>query len=64
VPADIIFAIDSSGSMDEEIAFVQTHMNAFSQQIVAAGIDARVILIGDPGAIPPRSPWASRSPRT
>jgi hypothetical protein len=51
VPADIIIAIDSSGSMDEEIIFVQTQMNAFSQQISAAGIDARVILIGDPQAI-------------
>ena len=51
VPADIIVAIDSSGSMDEEIVFVQTQMNAFSQQISAAGIDARVILIGDPQAI-------------
>ena len=51
VPADIIFAIDSSGSMDEEISFVQMYMNGFSQQIVAAGVDARVILIGDPDAI-------------
>jgi len=51
VPADIIFAIDSSGSMDEEIVFVQTFMNTFSQQISAAGVDARVILLGDPEAI-------------
>jgi hypothetical protein len=50
-PADIIFAIDSSRSMDEEIQFVQTEMNAFSQQIVAAGVDVRVILIGDERAI-------------
>ncbi|MET0595596.1 MAG: vWA domain-containing protein [Polyangiaceae bacterium] len=51
VPADIIFAIDSSGSMDAEIGFVQAQMNAFSQQITASGIDVRVILIGDPSAI-------------
>ena len=51
VPADIIFAVDSSGSMDEEIVFVQTQMNAFSQQIIASGVDVRVILIGDPSAI-------------
>lgn len=50
-PADIIFAIDSSRSMDAEIQFVQTEMNAFSQQIVAAGIDVRVILIGAQNAI-------------
>jgi hypothetical protein len=51
VPADIIFAIDSSSSMRDEIVFVQTFMNAFSQQISAAGVDPRVILIGDPEAI-------------
>jgi hypothetical protein len=51
VPADIIIAIDSSGSMFEEIQFVQAQMNAFSQQITASGIDVRVILIGDPLAI-------------
>lgn len=51
VPADIIFAIDSSRSMGEEIAFVQTFMNAFSEQIAAAGVDPHVILIGDPDAI-------------
>lgn len=51
VPADIIFAIDSSRSMNEEIEFVQTYMNEFSAQISAAGIDVRVILLGDPAAI-------------
>jgi hypothetical protein len=50
-PADIIFAIDSSRSMDAEIRFVQTEMNRFSQQIVNAGIDVRVILIGNANAI-------------
>lgn len=47
-PADIIFAIDTSGSMTEEIGFVQTYMNQFSQQIIDSGIDVRVILIGNP----------------
>jgi hypothetical protein len=51
VPADIIIAVDSSGSMDEEIIFVQQNLNSFSQQIIASGIDVRVIMIGDPGAI-------------
>jgi hypothetical protein len=51
VPADIIFAIDSSRSMNDEIVFVQTFMNEFSAQITAAGIDARVILLGAPSAI-------------
>lgn len=47
-PADIVIAIDSSFSMGEEIEFVQTYMNQFSQQIVDSGIDVRVILIGNP----------------
>src|SRR5688572_28815304 len=46
-PADIIFAIDSSTSMDEEIGFVQTNMNTFSQQISASGIDVHVVLIAN-----------------
>jgi hypothetical protein len=44
-PADIIIAIDNSGSMDEEAIWVQQNMNGFSQQIVAAKIDVRVVLI-------------------
>src|SRR5690606_21962630 len=32
-PVDIIFAIDTSGSMTEEKNFVQQNMNMFSQQI-------------------------------
>jgi hypothetical protein len=44
-PADIIFAIDTSGSMGEESFYVRQHMNAFSQQIVASGIDVRVVML-------------------
>jgi hypothetical protein len=44
-PADIIFAIDTSGSMIEEAGFVNQQMNAFSQQIIASGIDVRVIML-------------------
>jgi hypothetical protein len=47
-PADIIFAVDNSGSMDEEIVFVREQLNAFSQQITDAGVDARIILISAP----------------
>lgn len=46
--ADIIFAIDTSGSMGEESYFVKSEMNAFSQQIVASGIDVRVIMLAEP----------------
>jgi hypothetical protein len=45
--ADIIFVIDTSGSMFEEMAFVQQNMNAFSQQIVASGVDVRVVMLAE-----------------
>jgi hypothetical protein len=44
-PADIIFAIDTSGSMTEETNFVIQEMNNFSQQIIASGIDVHVIML-------------------
>jgi hypothetical protein len=47
-PADIIIAVDTSGSMGEETEFVQSYLNQFSQQIIDSGIDVRVILIANP----------------
>ncbi|MCA9596425.1 MAG: hypothetical protein KC776_24085 [Myxococcales bacterium] len=44
-PADIIWAVDTSGSMLEEAAAVQQNINAFSQQIVASGIDVHVVML-------------------
>lgn len=44
-PVDILFAIDTSGSMSQEAASVVANMNDFSAQIVASGADARVVLI-------------------
>lgn len=44
-PADIIWAVDTSGSMVEEAAAVQTNINTFSQQIVASGIDVHVVML-------------------
>jgi hypothetical protein len=44
-PVDIIIGVDTSGSMGDEIAFVQESLNAFSQQIIDSGIDVRVIMI-------------------
>lgn len=44
-PVDIIFGVDTTGSMGEEIEFTEQNMNAFSQQITDAGIDVHVILI-------------------
>jgi len=46
-PVDIIFAIDTSGSMSEEKNFVQQNMNMFSQQIFLANIDHHVVMIAE-----------------
>jgi hypothetical protein len=48
-PVDIIIGVDTSGSMDEEIVFVQQNLNAFSQQIVDSGIDVHVIMLATEG---------------
>lgn len=46
-PADIIILVDSSPSMLEEIGFVRQNLNAFSEQIIDSGVDARVIMIAE-----------------
>ena len=46
-PADIVWAIDTSCSMTEENLAVQLNMNAFSQQIVASGIDTHIVVIAE-----------------
>jgi hypothetical protein len=45
VPVDIIWGVDTSGSMTEEAAAVQENINAFSQQIIAAKIDVHVVML-------------------
>lgn len=59
LPADVIWAIDTSCSMAEETAAVQQNMNAFSQQIANAGVDVRIVLLAEefqpspfPGIVP------------
>ncbi len=48
-PVDIIFLVDTSASMMEEAAGVRANLNNFSQQIIAAGIDVRIVMIGERG---------------
>lgn len=60
-PIDIIFAIDTSGSMTFETMEVQNNMNVFAEQIVNAGLDVQVVLLselqGDPfDMLPPGFP--------
>ncbi len=54
-PVDIIWVVDSSGSMDAENRAVRDNLNAFSARISASGIDHHVVLIGsaDEMSVPP-----------
>jgi hypothetical protein len=45
LPADIILAVDTSGSMDDEAQWTQQNMNAMVNIIVGSGIDAHVVLL-------------------
>jgi hypothetical protein len=44
-PADIIFAIDNSPSMRDEILWTRENLNAFSQKIADEGLDPRIVMI-------------------
>jgi hypothetical protein len=44
-PADIIWAVDQSGSMNQETAYVQQQINTFANQIAASNIDYHVVMI-------------------
>ncbi len=46
-PVDIVWVVDSSGSMDNEAARVQENMNAFADAVLMAGIDPHVVMITD-----------------
>ena len=54
-PVDIIWFIDTSGSMDFETKTVQNNLNAFAKMIAGTVLDYRVVLIGNPKdiCIPP-----------
>ena len=45
-PVDIVWAIDSSPSMDDEIETIQANLNTFALNIGDSNLDYRVILIG------------------
>ncbi len=61
-PVDIIWVVDSSGSMDDEASEVQGALNDFSAFIAGESIDYHVILIGDAGAMTVPAPLGG-SPR-
>lgn len=45
-PVDVIWVIDSSPSMEDEIEAVQLRLNDFTARIAASGLDYRVVLVG------------------
>jgi hypothetical protein len=52
LPADIVIAVDNSGSMNDEIVFVRNNLNELSRSIVASGIDVHIILISAAAGLP------------
>ena len=45
-PVDIVWLVDASPSMGEEIALIEANLNAFAERIGASGLDFRVVLVG------------------
>lgn len=60
---DIIWIIDSSGSMRGEAEIVQENMNAFAADINASGVDFRVVLISDPAYVDMPAPLGEDTSR-
>lgn len=54
LPSDIIWTIDTSGSMDATFPAIQQALIEFSNEVIAAGIDAHIVLLAGPGlCVPP-----------
>jgi len=49
LPIDIIWVVDTSGSMSFEASTVESNLNAFAAQIDSWGIDYRVIMVAERG---------------
>lgn len=47
LPADIIWVVDNSMSMQEEVAAVSANLNRFATFIIASGIDAQVVMVSN-----------------
>lgn len=60
-PVDLIWVVDSSGSMDNDRRVIQDNMEVFTSFIRTAGIDFHVVLVSS-GSIDP-SPLFSSDPR-
>jgi hypothetical protein len=49
LPTDVIWAIDTSGSMNASFPAIQQALTTFSDKVVAAGLDAHIILLAGAG---------------
>lgn len=47
LPADIIWVVDNSLSMEEEVTAVSANLNRFASFIIGSGIDAQVVMISN-----------------
>ncbi len=47
LPVDIIWAIDSSGSMGQEIDLIQERMNGFADFVENSGLDYQIVLLAE-----------------
>lgn len=56
LPVDIIWAIDTSGSMDQETEEVENYVDDFSAFIAQSGLDYHVILVADSDVCFPQPP--------
>jgi len=59
--ADVIIAIDSSGSMFDEVGFVENQINTFANTLIANGIDLHIIVIADDAQFCAPAPLGSGS---
>lgn len=60
-PIDLMFVIDTSGSMDEEIEQIETNLNALTDFITTSGLDIQVIMFGNSSQICPPAPLTDGS---
>ena len=47
LPADIIWVVDNSMSMQEEVTAVSANLNRFASFIISSGIDAQVVMVSN-----------------
>ena len=57
--SDVIFVLDTSASMSDELSSLQNEINNFAASLAAANIDYRIIVLSDSSAFCPPAPLGS-----